>query len=219
MKKIPVDYESGLKINDSPPVYLFEDFLSEDDAGSIIKLAKSKMKRATVSSDKVGVESQGRTGDNCWLAHEQSPPLLGLAQRISEIVGINLINAESFQVIHYDESQEYAAHFDGWDGSTDRGVRCMQRGGQRLVTCLIYLNNVDEGGGTGFPKLDVEVSAKLGRMVIFHNCYSGTNQRHPDSLHRGSTVIKGEKWAMNLWFRESSYQRQPPVQKKFSKVF
>lgn len=224
MIRIPVDYDSGLKINDTPPVYLFEDFLSSEEAEMIIEAAESKMKRATVSSDKAGVESKGRTGRNCWLPHNHTPQLLKLAQRISKLVGIDLVKAESFQVIHYRETQEYAAHFDGWDGSTDRGIRCMQKGGQRLITCLIYLNDVEAGGGTGFPKLDVEVRAKQGRMVIFHNCHEGTNQRHPDSLHGGLPVEKGEKWAVNLWFREKPYQQQQlkpgvPVRQKFSKVF
>lgn len=224
MISIPVDYDSGQKINETPSVHLFEDFLSQEEAKMIIEAAESKMKRATVSSDKAGVESKGRTGQNCWLPHDQTPQLLDLAKRISKLVGIELIQAESFQVIHYGETQEYAAHFDGWDDKTDRGMRCMQRGGQRLITCLIYLNDVEEGGGTGFPKLDVEVRAKQGRMVIFHNCYEGTNKRHPDSLHGGLPVEKGEKWAVNLWFREKPYQQQEvkpgtPVRQQFSKVF
>ncbi len=224
MIQIPLEYDSGLKVNDTPPIYIFEDFLSQEDAEMIIKAAESKMKRATVSSDKAGVESTGRTGQNCWLPHNQTPQLLDLAQRISELVDIELVQAESFQVIHYDETQQYAAHFDGWDGNTDRGMRCMQKGGQRLITCLIYLNDVEAGGGTGFPKLDVEVKAKQGRMVIFHNCYEGTNKRHPDSLHGGLPVVKGEKWAVNLWFREKPYQQQPvkpdaPVRQQLSKVF
>jgi hypothetical protein len=60
--------------------------------------------------------------------------------------------------------------------------------------------------GTGFPNLDLEVRARKGRMVIFHNCLTKTNIKHPNSLHGGLPVIKGEKWACNLWFRESPYQ-------------
>jgi prolyl 4-hydroxylase len=39
----------------------------------------------------------------------------------------------------------------------------MSKGGQRMVTCLLYLNDVEKGGGTSFPRLDMEVRAKKGQ--------------------------------------------------------
>jgi prolyl 4-hydroxylase len=119
-------------------------------------------------------------------------------------VGLPLRNAESFQVIHYGPTQEYRAHFDAWEHGTERGNRCMAKYGQRLVTCLVYLNTVEDGGATGFPKLGVEVRPEPGKLVIFHNCHAGTVTRHPHSLHGGLPVIAGEKWAANLWFRENA---------------
>ena len=41
-------------------------------------------------------------------------------------------------------------------------------------------------------------------MVVFHNCIEGTTEINPDALHAGSPVVSGEKWAVNLWFRESA---------------
>jgi prolyl 4-hydroxylase len=67
------------------------------------------------------------------------------------------------QVIHYSDGEEYSSHFDAWDPATERGIRCMSKGGQRMVTCLLYLNDVEKGGGTSFPRLDMEVRAKKGQ--------------------------------------------------------
>jgi len=33
----------------------------------------------------------------------------------------------------------------------------------------------------------------------------GTTKVHPDSLHAGRPVTKGEKFAFNLWFRENKF--------------
>ena len=38
-----------------------------------------------------------------------------------------------------------------------------------IVTALVYLNKVEAGGATQFPKLGITVPALPGRMVIFHN--------------------------------------------------
>ena len=78
----------------------------------------------------------------------------------------------------------------------------MKYGGSRLMTALCYLNDVEEGGGTDFPRLETSVKAVKGRMVCFENTLKGTHNKHPLAEHAGMPVIKGEKYAFNLWFRE-----------------
>ena len=202
-------YEIGESINDDPLVYVLEDYIKNEEVKHIIEAAQPQLRRAIVSAEKAGLQSAGRTGRNCWVSHHHDNVISAVSKRISDLVGIPLENAESLQVIHYNETQEYAPHYDAWDATTERGKRCMVKGGQRLVTCLLYLNDVEEGGGTCFPQLDLEVRAVKGRMVIFHNCDPGTNIRHPSSLHGGMPVLAGEKWACNFWFRERSYQSRP----------
>lgn len=199
-------YETGNQVNEDPRIVVFEDFLEDIEVEQLLKAAEPKLKQALVSSAKSGVESAGRTGSNCWIPHGYNKVIEELSLRVADVVGIPLEHAESLQVVYYGQSEEYAPHFDAWDAATERGQRCMAKGGQRMITCLMYLNDVEEGGGTSFPKLDMEVRAKKGRMLLFHNCHEGSTVRHPDSLHGGMPVLKGEKWACNFWFREKPYQ-------------
>lgn len=203
---IPLHYGSGRQLHDDPPVWLFPDYLSGAEIVHLLQAASPGLKRAEVSSAQGGMLSEGRTGSNCWIAHGHDAVTEALARRVAALVKLPLENAESFQVVHYNEGQEYRPHFDAWDAGTERGERCMARGGQRLVTCLMYLNDVPEGGGTAFPKLGLEVRARKGDMLLFHNCHPGTALRHPATLHGGMPVSKGEKWACNLWFREKRYK-------------
>lgn len=207
-------YEIGQKVNDDPLVYVMEDFLGSKEIESLLDAARPKLQQALVSSAKSGVTSPRRSGSNCWIPHSYSPNIEELSLRVAEVVGTGLEFAESLQVIYYEETEEYAPHYDAWDAATERGQRCMAKGGQRLVTCLLYLNDVEEGGGTCFPKLDMEVRAKKGRMVLFHNCHSGSLIRHPDSLHGGMPVLKGEKWACNFWFREQQLREVSPAERQ-----
>lgn len=206
------EYQSGQKVNNDPLIYVFEDFLSNEEIDALIGTAESDLQRALVSTDSAGIVSKGRTGQNCWVKHHSNPIISKLSIRVSTLIDIPLDHAESFQLIHYYETQKYSPHYDAWDAASERGKRCMAKGGQRLVTCLMYLNTVEDGGGTCFPKLDMEIRAVRGRMVIFHNCFGGTNQRHPASLHGGLPVVKGEKWACNLWFRENPRHPTASVQ-------
>ncbi|MCB1665298.1 MAG: 2OG-Fe(II) oxygenase [Pseudomonadales bacterium] len=189
-----------------PIVYLIENYLSDEEIAHIRLAGEHLLEQALVTGPAEGVVSKGRTGRNCWIPHRHDSVIAGVCERTSALVGQPLDNAESLQLIHYGNTQEYAPHFDAWEADSEAGIRCMKRGGQRLVTCLFYLNDVPAGGGTTFPKLKLEVAARKGSLLVFHNCLLGSSVRHPHSLHGGMPVQEGEKWACNLWFRERSYR-------------
>lgn len=202
---LPQQYPRGDRLHVAPALWLFENFASGEEISALMEASWEQLRPAEVSGDVDGYLSPGRTGSNCWVVHNYNALTLQLAQRISQLVKIPLVNAESFQVVHYGPGQEYKPHFDAYDPDTERGKRCMARGGQRLVTALLYLNHVEAGGATGFPKLNIDVSPLPGNLLVFHNCYPGTNRMHDNSLHGGMPVMQGEKWAANLWFRERDY--------------
>mgnify|MGYP006121488295 FL=1 len=63
------------------------------------------------------------------------------------------------------------------------------------------MNDVEEGGSTGFKNIGKQVEAKKGRMVVFDNV-NKKNEIYKRSLNAGLPIIKGEKWAFNLWLSE-----------------
>jgi len=83
------------------------------------------------------------------------------------------------------------------------------------LTLLIYLNDQEDensGGETAFPKASSEslglssddktmgfkVHAGKGSAILFYNLLQDGNGDYL-SLHSGLPVLKGEKWACNLW--------------------
>ena len=195
-------------LNLDPLVYIIDDFLSNEECDHMIKLGNNNLKRAMVSNDKKGVISEGRTGSNNWIPHNKSKKSKEIADRFSELINVPIDNAENFQIIHYSKTQEYKMHYDCWDlNKSEKTLRNFKYGGQRIYTCLCYLNNVKEGGGTCFGNLKINVKPKKGRILVFKNVYDNTNKKHPLSLHAGMPVIEGEKYAFNLWFREASRKK------------
>ena len=206
-------YHLGQQIADDPLVQVIDDFVTEIERNHIIRLTRDKLDTALVSAVGAAQTSDGRTGSVAWVKHDHTPIVRGLVKRVSNLVGIPVRHAESLQVVHYGETQEYKPHFDAYDMTTEKGRQRTAKGGQRLVTALMYLNEVEDGGGTIFPKLELEVEARPGRMVIFHNVGDHELEdltRHRHSLHGGSPVWGGQKWACNLWFRQLPYQRPKP---------
>ena len=195
------EYEGAEVFSSEPLVAVRNNVISPIECAYLIELAKPHIKRAGVVLDEGFKPSEGRTGSNHWLKYDEDDVVKSIGQRIADIVGLPLENAESMQIIHYGPEQEYRPHFDAFNLSLARGQKAAQWGGQRLVTALVYLNKVEGGGATQFPKLGITVPASPGRMVIFHNTTEDISGPHPLSLHAGMPVEAGEKWAFNLWFR------------------
>jgi prolyl 4-hydroxylase len=165
---------------------------------AIIDTATPIMRRAGVTTDdgKSGRRSEGRTNDLAWLRHDENETIQAVVERVANLIGLPAENAEKLQVIHYQQGQRYNRHADAYQPLSDRGKRAMGHAGNRMVTALFYLSEVKAGGGTGFSNLKMEIQAETGKLLVFHNCYLGTCQVHPDSVHAGLPVVDGDKWAV-----------------------
>lgn len=198
------DFAGGRRLCDDPLLHVLDELLTPAECVHIIEVARPKMRRSQVSGAAGGKLSQGRTNALTWVRHDTDATVLAVATRLSARVGLPLSHAESLQVIHYEPGQEYRTHLDAYDLSTEKGQRYTERGGQRLVTALAYLCEV-EGGTTDFPKLGVVVAPRRGSVLVFHNCRPGTNVCDRRTEHQGQPPLRGDKWAFNLWFHERPY--------------
>ena len=176
-----------------PIVYVVNNFLSDDECEAFVEMGKGKMERAKVISDDESEFHASRTNDFCWLEHSASDVIHEVSKRFSVLVKMPINNAEQFQLVYYGPGNEYKPHFDAFDKTTKEGQNNWFPGGQRMVTALAYLNDVEEGGATDFPKINVSVKPNKGDVVVFHNCIEGTTEINPQALHGGSPVVAGEK--------------------------
>jgi prolyl 4-hydroxylase len=67
--------------------------------------------------------------------------------------------------------------------------------GVRILTFYIYLNDVEEGGGTQFPVLNLTVTPRRGRAVLWPSVLNeDPNKKDPRTVHEAMPVIRGEKY-------------------------
>jgi len=190
-------------LSNDPLIFTIDNFLSDLECDHFIKLSTGKFEKSKVNSNDGPTLGVGRTSSGCWIKHNETSITEKIGLRIAKLVNMPLENAEQYQIIHYGLNEEYWRHYDSWKHDNSQTTLIpMKYGGARVLTALVYLNDVEEGGGTNMSKLNITVMPKKGRICVFENVYKGTNIRHELSEHAGMPIIKGEKYAFNLWFKE-----------------
>lgn len=147
-----------------------------------------------------GERSEGRTSWNCRVSSTHAA-VRGAIQRASYLCGLLPAHVEPAQVVRYLPGQRYRPHHDYFDPAGANFAAKTASGGQRAVTVLAYLVQPDAGGKTSFPKLGLGFDPKVGDALCWWNV-NDAGREDPATLHAGEPVLEGEKWALNLWFRE-----------------
>ena len=207
-KEFPKKIADNVTMYSADPIlYVVNNFLSNDECEAFIEAANGKLKPSTVISPDKHIQHESRTSENCWIEHDANEIVHEVSKRFSILVQMPIRNAEQYQLVYYKRGTEYKPHFDSFDFETEDGKKNWEPGGQRMITVIAYLNDVEEGGETGFPELGINVPPKKGDALVFHNTLqedaAAYPRINPRSLHGGMPVINGEKWMVNLWFREN----------------
>ncbi|MET0792401.1 MAG: 2OG-Fe(II) oxygenase [Polyangiaceae bacterium] len=195
-----------LSRTEQPALAVLGDVLSAQECGEVIALARPRLTPSTIVNPSTGqnVVAAQRTSLGMFFRLEENPLIARLDRRISELMRLPLENGEGFQVLCYPLGAETKAHFDFLQPSNQANRASIARSGQRVSTLIAYLNDVDQGGETVFPKLGLTVLPQRGNAVYFEYCNS-QNQVDPHSLHSGNPVLRGEKWVLTKWMRQRRF--------------
>jgi prolyl 4-hydroxylase len=189
-----------------PQVIVFADVLSADECGEMIERSRHRLKRSTTVNPDTGNEDviRNRTSEGIWCQRGEDAFIEKLDRRIASLMNSPVENGEGLQILHYDTTGEYRAHFDYFPPDQPGSAAHTAKGGQRVATLVIYLNDVPDGGETTFPQAGISVAAKQGGAVYFRYM-NGQRQLDPLTLHAGAPVLAGDKWIMTKWMRERAY--------------
>jgi prolyl 4-hydroxylase len=140
--------------------------------------------------------NEGRTSENAWCQYEcyNDPLAKRIIARISNITNTPERNSEYLQLLKYEVGQHYQQHHDYIVNDVNR------QQGPRILTVFLYLNDVEAGGGTNFPLLDLTVQPKKGSALVWPSVVDEDPSQQDDRTeHQALRVEKGIKYGANAW--------------------
>jgi prolyl 4-hydroxylase len=189
-----------------PVLVLFDNLMSPEECDELIRLATVKLKRSAIVDPATGESKviDDRSSYGTFFHVNENDFIARLDRRIAELMHWPVEKGEGIQILHYPVGGEYKAHFDYFPPKDPGSQTHLERGGQRVSTLVMYLNDVAEGGETTFPSIHLAVNPKKGAAAYFEYG-NDLGQVDPLSLHAGCPVLAGEKWIATKWMREHRY--------------
>jgi len=160
-------------------------------------------------SSVVGVKGpdSSRTSETAWISKDD-PVAKKVFEKACGLTGRHMGCCEDLQVVRYKPGTYYKAHHDS---CCDDSTACREfemKGGQRVGTLLVYLNDEFTDGETHFPDHgDVKIKAAPGSAIFFRPLANDAAQCHPKALHAGLPISSGIKYVCNAWVREDNFKK------------
>ena len=209
-------------ISADPPVVLFHNFLSAPEADAFIAHGRGKYEesRGVGTDAKTGkmidVKTEIRTSTHAWCIDSsctEDPLVREVVGRVSDVTATPPQNSEYAQLVYYQACPEeghpscafYKRHSDFIEGDRQRVQ------GERIYTLFMYLNDVEEGGGTRFTDLlpggPVTFQPKRGKAVLWPSVLADApHQMDARTHHEALPVTKGEKFGANFWIHMHDFK-------------
>jgi hypothetical protein len=196
-------------LSESPLVRITDGVLDPLECEALIALGAPHLKPSVGFDSALGrvTHSRERTSYNVQFGPVIDDFIvLHVTRRMLDAIGVPVGHAEPLDLLRYQPGQEYRPHRDYLPPSDPSTGRAPHLPGQRVHTVFAYLTDVDEGGETAFPQLELMIAPKRGRLVHFVNL-DATGAPDPRTLHAGCPVVRGEKWLATIWTRERAFRR------------
>jgi prolyl 4-hydroxylase len=188
-----------------PRIVVFGDLVSDEECEALVAAAQARLARSLTVETRTGGEALNvdRTSDGMFFERGENEVVARIEERIAALLRWPLEFGEGLQVLRYAPGAQYRPHYDYFDPGEPGTPTILRRGGQRVATLVMYLQEPEQGGATTFPDIGLEVAPKRGSAVFF-------SYDRPDpatrTLHGGAPVLAGEKWVATKWLRERRFQ-------------
>jgi prolyl 4-hydroxylase len=194
---------AGVQSVRSPGLTLWyvEQFLSLADCSYLIQHIERDRQPSTLLSD--SRDDNFRTSDSCNL-NRWDERVRAIDLRICELMGLPERHGETLQGQRYAPGQYFRTHHDFFHTDQAYWAEQEKSGGQRTWTAMIFLNQPESGGETGFDAAGLTVNPRTGMLLMWNNM-DAKGAPNLYAAHAGQTVKAGVKYIVTKWFREGNW--------------
>jgi prolyl 4-hydroxylase len=184
-------------------VVAIDRFVSAQDCGLMLDELNHTLWRpsAVVNKNAAGAlvnrNSEVRVSESAqedWFSAELLACLRKQERRLARWLGEGVENFEPWQATRYAKGGHFDLHLDV-------GYWSDEPAGERRTTVLLFLDTPSRGGGTSFPRLDLDFKAQAGRVLIWNNLLSN-GEADRSKLHSGKPLLRGSKTTLVSWIRQ-----------------
>jgi len=190
-------------LNESPAIHVVRGFAPPHLASWLIKAAQGRLQAGLVHDSKTGAATQHtmRTAETASMnILAKDMVVLVMQERAARATCVPVANHEPPNVISYQPGQQFEPHYDYVDPAIPHFQLELMLQGQRVITCVTYLNDAFDGAATEFPRLNRSFKGGVGDVLIFHNV-TPDGRVDPRTLHAGRPPTRGRKWVLSQWLR------------------
>uniref|UniRef100_A0A0D9UXE1 procollagen-proline 4-dioxygenase n=1 Tax=Leersia perrieri TaxID=77586 RepID=A0A0D9UXE1_9ORYZ len=199
------DPSKSKRLSWHPRVFLYEGFLSDMECGHLVSMARGNMKPSSVVTDGDSNSSYNNIEDTV---------VSKIEDRISLWSFLPKEYGESIQVFKYGVNKSDSVKDEPKSGN----------GSHRLVTILMYVSDVKQGGETVFPRSEMKdaqakegalsqcsgyaVRPAKGNAILLFNL-KPDGEPDKDSQYEECSVLEGEKWLAikHIHLRKNDYPK------------
>ena len=178
-----------------------ENIITPEEAKYILEKSTNYFKDSVIVS---GHNINIRKSKTAWL-NKHDPVIKNIIDRVCKLTNTPYENAEHLQVVKYDTNGYYNEHFDTVTSYDKNSQEFLFKGGHRVITMLIYLNDDFTEGATRFPILKKRIKPPKYSGILFYTLDKNLKKCHPKALHAGLPIKSGNKYIANVWIRQKPY--------------
>lgn len=177
-------------------IYAVADFLAPHECQRLMAIIDTVAQPSPTYNGNIDGGRTSYTGD----VDPRDPFIQTLQRRIDDLLGIDPALGETLQGQRYTVGQEFKHHYDYFVAKHEYWDDERRRGGQRSWTAMGYLNAVEEGGATDFPKVSLSIPPQAGVLLMWNNM-APDGRPNPRTIHAGAPVVRGVKYVLTKWYR------------------
>ena len=199
---------NGQKLDsDTLQLFTVDKFLHTSECKAIAAEIKQTLGARVLNN--IDTDQGFHQGGVCDLSASSNPLIEEIDQRLCKLIGIDPSYSEPLQGQYYGPDQSLKPYTDYLEQHEMDPHDVLM--GHRTFTLMIYLNDVESGGGTHFSAANSTIKPRTGLAVIWSNLDDDGLPRS-QSARNTLPVVKGYQAVITKWFRsESQLPDKPPM--------